>query len=166
MASFPLELGLRTTPDGVRLIANLIPELVKLRNQRSSRQTNVAVKAGAPLKVGDVSQPVEIIAEFDPGSASRVSSTGAELNVGWNAPSKEMEVNGDGIRLSPKNGRVLLHILLDIPSVEVVVNSAENYIIKGRDYRKLGEKSPLEIRAEGGDVKFSRLGVYSLDSIH
>ena len=37
---------------------------------------------------------------------------------------------------------------------------------KGRDYRKLGEKSPMEIRAEGGDVKFSRLEVYPLKSIH
>jgi len=58
-----------------------------------------------------------------------------------------------------------LHILLDIPSVEVVTSDGD-YLIKGRDYRKLGTKSPLEIRAEGGDVKFSRLDVYPLKSIH
>ena len=40
------------------------------------------------------------------------------------------------------------------------------YLIKSRDYRKLGEKSPLEIRTEGGDVKFNRLEVYPLKSIH
>jgi hypothetical protein len=57
----------------------------------------------------------------------------------------------------------MLHILLDIPSVEVVTGGGD-YIIKGRDYRKLGEKSPMEIRTEGGDVKFSRLEVYPLKS--
>jgi hypothetical protein len=85
--------------------------------------------------------------------------------VAWNAQSQELEVNGEKTRLSPKNGRVGLHILLDIPSVEVVT-SAGDYIIKGRDYRKLGEKSPLEIRGEGSDVKINRLEIYPLKSIH
>jgi hypothetical protein len=57
-------------------------------------------------------------------------------------------------------------ILLDIPSVEVISGGGESYSIKGRDYRKLGEKSPMEIRANGGDVKFNRLEVYPLKSIH
>jgi len=59
-----------------------------------------------------------------------------------------------------------LHILLDIPSVEVVSGGGETYIIKGRDYRNLDKESPLEIRADGGDVTFSRLEVYPLQSIH
>jgi sucrose-6-phosphate hydrolase SacC (GH32 family) len=95
----------------------------------------------------------------------RVSFTGAELAISWSAQSQELDVNGQKVRLSPKNGRVALHILLDIPSVEVVTGGGD-YIIKGREYRKLGEKSPVEIRAEGGDVKFSRLEVYPLRSIH
>ena len=95
----------------------------------------------------------------------RVSFTGAELGVRWGAQSQELEVNGEKIRQSPKNVRVMLHILLDIPSVEVVTGGGD-YIIKGRDYRNLGEKSPMEIRADGGDVAFSRLEVYPLRSIH
>ena len=184
MASFPLELSLRTTPEGLRLYADFVPELARLR-QQGSQQKGVVVKAGTPLKVGDISQPVEIIAEFDPGSASQVTFTGAELDIGWNARSQELRVkevslpagrqeaayweydgNPENIKLSPKNGRVDLHILLDIPSVEVVSGGGESYTIKGRDYRKLGEKSPMEIRVDGGDVTFSRLEVYPLKSIH
>ncbi len=165
MASFPLELSLRTTAEGVRLYANFIPELAKLRNQGRT-QNDVVVKTGAPLKVGDISQPAEIIAEFTTGSTSRVSLAGAELNVSWTAQSQELEVNGEKVRQSPKDGRVTLHILLDIPSVEVVSGGGESYIIKGRDYRKLGDKSPMEIRVEGGDVTFSRLEIYPLRSIH
>jgi sucrose-6-phosphate hydrolase SacC (GH32 family) len=179
MAAFPLDLSLRTTPEGLRLVADFIPELAKLRRE-GSQQKDVVVKVGEPLKVGDISQPAEIIAEFDPGSASQVTFTGAQLDIHWNAKSHELKVaevgrpeaesygygpDGKVAKLSPKDGRIMLHILLDIPSVEVVTSGGD-YIIKGRDYRKLGEKSPMEIRAEGGDVKFSRLEVYPLKSIH
>ncbi|MCX6880322.1 MAG: glycoside hydrolase family 32 protein [Verrucomicrobia bacterium] len=165
MATFPLELSLHTTPDGVRLYADFVSELAHLRNP-GSRQKDVTLKAGAPLQVGDVSQPAEIVAAFEPGSATKVSFSGAELNITWNAGSREIEVNGEKARLTPKNDRVELHILLDIPSVETVTNGGEAYLIKGRDHRRLGEKSPMEIRAEGGDVKFSRLEIYPLKSIH
>ncbi|MCX6880359.1 MAG: hypothetical protein NTW21_42110 [Verrucomicrobia bacterium] len=136
-------------------------------------------------KVGDVSQPVEIVAEFEPGDAARVTFTGPELDIAWNARSQELRVKEislaagrpegaygeyDGtpemIKLSPKSGRVVLHILLDIPSVQVVSGGGESYSIKGRDYQKLGVNSPMEIRTEGGDVKFTRLEVYPLKSIH
>ena len=80
MAAFPLDLTLRTTPEGLRLCADFIPELTKLRKE-GSRQTDVVVKADAPLKVGDISQPVEIIAEIDPGSASQITLTGPELEI-------------------------------------------------------------------------------------
>jgi fructan beta-fructosidase len=180
MAAFPLELNLRTTPEGLRLFADFIPELAKLRKRGSSKQKDVVVKAGTPLRVGDISQPVEIIAELDPGSASQLTFTGPELNIHWNTQNRELKVTEEGrpegdtygygpdgtqARLISQNGRATLHILLDIPSVEVVTGSGD-YIIKARDYRKLGEKSPMEIRAEGGDVKFSRLEVYPLKSIH
>ena len=79
--------------------------------------------------------------------------------------SKELDVHGVKVPLSPQDGRVRLHVLLDIPSVEVVSNGGEKYIIKGRDFTKLGAKSPLEIAVEGGDVTFRRLAAYPLKSI-
>ncbi|MCX6877644.1 MAG: GH32 C-terminal domain-containing protein [Verrucomicrobia bacterium] len=165
MATFPLELSLHTTPDGVRLDANFVSELAQLRNPGSTRQ-DLTVQAGTPLQVGDVSQPTEMVAAFEPGSATKVSFTGAELNLTWNAASQEIEVNGEKARLAPMNGRVELHILLDVPSVEAVTNGGECYLIKSRNYRNHGAKSPMEIRTEGGDVKFTRLEVYPLKSIH
>jgi hypothetical protein len=111
-----------------------------------------------------------------------VSFTGAEVDVAWVAKGHELAVTetnrppgrwgdvwGDldhKIRQSPKDGRVILHILLDIASIEVVSGVGENYIIQARTYWKLGKCSPLVIRAEGGDVKFIRLEVYPLKSIH
>ncbi|MCY2930423.1 MAG: glycoside hydrolase family 32 protein [Planctomycetota bacterium] len=180
MASFPLELRLRSTPEGVRLFGDFIPELAQLR-QGGSVQKDVVVKAGAAIEIGDVTGPTEIVVEFEPGSASRVSFTGAQLDIAWDAKSQELSVLepgnptgrwgfwgelGQKVRQSTKDGRVLLHILLDTSSVEVVSGGGENYIIQGRMYWKLGAKSPLAIRAEGGDVKLCRLEVYPLRPIH
>lgn len=165
MATFPLELSLRTTPQGIRLFADFIAELAKLRGGGDC-QKDVVVKAGTPMKLGNVSQPMELDLEFEPGTATQVRLTGAELAIKWNASSKELYVHGEKSPLSPQVGRVRLHVLLDIPSVEVVGNGGEHYIIKGRDFAKLGEKSPLEIAVEGGDVTFRRLAAYPLKSIH
>ncbi|MGB2830181.1 MAG: GH32 C-terminal domain-containing protein [Phycisphaerae bacterium] len=129
-------------------------------------QKDLVVQADAPLGTGDVSQQMEILAEFEPGKASRVCLTGAELAITWNAEARELEVHGQKVKLSPVDGQVRLHVLLDIPSVEVVGNDGEAYLIKGRDYRKLVPRSPLAIRAEGGDVTFRRLEIYPLRSIH
>jgi beta-ureidopropionase len=60
----------------------------------------------------------------------------------------------------------VLRILLEIRSVEIVSEGGESYILRCRDHRKLGKKSPLEIRVKGSDVKLSRLGVYPLKPIH
>ena len=165
MASFPLELSLKTTPEGVRLFAEFVPELAGLREEGDSRK-GLVVKPGAPLRLGDVSKPVEIVAEFEPAAAARVTLKGPELGVAWNGPGKELEVNGQKVRLAAQNGVVRLHLLLDIPSVEVVSNGGENYVLRARNYQNLRPGSPLEIEVEGGDVLFLRLEVYPLKSIH
>jgi len=164
MASFPMDLSLRTTPQGPRLFAEFIPELAKLRDGGTS-QKDVVVKAAAPLRLGDVTQPMELDLEFEPGAATHVHITGVQLTVQWNAMSKELDVHGTKVTLGPQGGRVRLHLLLDIPSVEVVTNGGEHYIIKGRHFAELREKSPLEISVEGGDVTFRRLEAYPLKSI-
>lgn len=164
MASFPLEISLRTTPKGPRLFAEFIPELAKLRDGGSSQQ-DVVVKPGSPLRLGDVSQPLELNLEFKPGAAKYIRIQGEQLAVVWNAESKELKVQGTKVPLDAQDGRVRLHLLLDIPSVEVVTNGGENYIIKGRDFKKLGNKCPVEIAVEEGDVAFRRLDSYPLKSI-
>ncbi len=178
MATFPMELSLKSTPQGPRLYAEFISELSNLRDGGSSRKDTV-IKPDAPMSLGDVTQPMEIDVEFEPGTAKRVSLTGAEMNVNWDAETQVVEVQGvkdfkmvaDGtvparrVIAAPQNGRVQLHVLLDIPSVEVTTNGGEHYIIKGRDFKKIGEKSPLQIAVEGGNVTFHRLDIYPLKSI-
>jgi hypothetical protein len=86
--------------------------------------------------------------------------------VPWNGPGKELEVNGQKVTLAAQNGVMHLHLLPDIPSVEVVSNGGENELLRARNYQNLRPGGPLEIEVEGGDVLFRRLEVYPLRSIH
>ena len=165
MASFPLELSLRTTSKGISLFSEFIPELSNLRMDGLSKK-NLILKAGEPFRIGNVSQPMEILLEFQPGRISGISLNGAELSISWNAMSQELDVLSTKVKLKPENGLVQLHILLDISSVEVTTNRGENYIIKGRNFLNLPSRSPLEIRADGGDVKIQLMEIYPLKSIH
>ncbi len=164
MASFPLDLTLKTTPDGIRLNADFIPELAQLRDGGSAKK-DVVIKPGAPLSLPDVSDVMELALEFDPGTTAQVTITAAQMTLKWEAAKNVLDFNSAKIPLAPKDGRVQLHVLLDIPSLEVVTNGGETYMFKPRDFKKLGEKTPLEISAEGGDVTFHRLDLHPLKSI-
>ncbi len=63
-------------------------------------------------------------------------------------------------------GRISLHLLLDVPSVEAVVNDGAAYVIQERDYRRLEPAAPLRIGARGGEIVLHRVQVYPLRSIH
>ena len=109
---------------------------------------------------------MEVTTQFEPQTATRVTFTGPELAVTWNATENELEVNGRQVTLAAQNGVVRLHLLLDIPSVEAVSNGGESYLVSARNYQNLRAASPLEIAVAGGEVLFRRLEVYPLRSIH
>ena len=165
MASFPLDLNLKTTSEGVRMFAEFIPELSKLRMDGVIKK-NLRLTTSAPYRIGDVSQPMEIILEFDPGKISKISLSGAELSIMYNTLTRELDVLGQKVKLSSNKGLVRLHVLLDNSSVEVVSNKGENYIIKGRNFQNLHFKSQLEIKAEGEDAELRLMEIYPLKSIY
>ena len=162
MASFPLDLSLRTTDEGIRLFAAFIPELSHLRKE-GQVERNLVVKPGVSFTGGDISQPTEIILEFEPGTTQRLTIRGVELDITWDA-NEGLSTGLDTVPLKP-DGVIRIHILLDIPSTEITCSSG-HYLLQGRDYRALKPGSRLEISAQGGDVTFRRLEIFPLRSIH
>jgi fructan beta-fructosidase len=165
MASFPLELSLRTTPAGVRLFAEFVSELEGLRLEGWIRE-RLTIGPGLSFKVGDTSQPMEVIAEIEPGGATGFEISGADLRVKWNALTESLLVQKESLSLRVADGIVHMHLLLDIPSLEAVANWGELYVIEERKYRYLMPEVPLEISAVGGSIVLRRLEVYPLRSIH
>ena len=167
MASFPLQLCLRTTAAGVRLFARFIPELRRLR--LSGWETaDVTVGAGRSYRTGDTSRPLEMLLEATAAPGATLVVSGSELELTWHAASGDFRVQGERVTVPDPvpGGRISLHLLLDTPSVEAVVNNGAAYVIQERDYRRLEPDVPLRITARGGEIVLHRVQVYPLRSIH
>ena len=167
MASFPLQLDLRTTAAGVRLFARFIPELRRLRLSRWEA-AGVAVGARRSYHTGDTSLPLEMLLEATAAPGATLVVSGSELELTWHAASGDFRLQGERVTIPDPapGGRFSLHLLLDVPSVEAVVNDGAAYVIQERDYRRLEPAVPLRIAARGGDITLHRVQVYPLRSIH
>ena len=138
MASFPLQLGLRTTAAGVRLYAQFIRELRRLRLAGSER-ADVTVGAGASFAAGDSSGPLEILLEAAATPGATLVVSGSELDLTWHVASGNLRLQGKPVPVPARgaDNRISLHLLLDTPSVEAVVNdgvlgmAADSAIHKG-----------------------------------
>ncbi len=167
MASFPLQLALRTTAAGVRLFAQFIPELRRLRLAGWER-AGATVGAGAGFTAGDSSRPLEMLLEATATTAATLVVSGSDLELTWHVASGTLRLQGESVPVpapGPDN-RISLHLLLDTPSVEAVVNDGACYAIQERDHRRLEPAVPLRIAARGGEITLHRVQVYPLRSIH
>ena len=167
MASFPLQLSLRTTAAGVHLFAQFIPELRRLRLGGWEKE-GVTVGAGTSYRTGDSSGPLEMLLEATATPGATLVVSGSELELTWHAASGNFRLQGERVTIPDPvpDGQISLHLLLDIPSVEAVVNDGACYVIQGRDYRRLDPAVPLRIAARGGEITLHRVQVYPLRSIH
>ena len=161
MAAFPLDLSLRTTPEGLRLCAELHPRARQTAQagqpaEGCRRQGRRPAHAWRRLAAGGDHRRVRA----GNGLASQLHRGGTQRRLerpepGTRGQWREDQAESDQTVASCCTSCWTSRRWRSSPA-------AGDYIIKARDYRKLGEKSPLEIRAEGGDVKFSRLEVYPL----
>ncbi|MDO4574880.1 MAG: glycoside hydrolase family 32 protein [Planctomycetia bacterium] len=139
--SLPLELTLKSTPNGVRLFANPVAELETLR---TATQT---LRAGEPLVLagfGD-GQLYDVTVRF-PANADAVLRFG-ENAVHYNAEKKMLE----DIPVAPEaDGGITVRVVIDRPMYEIVVNHGAAYRTQPRrDMGKKFEKIMLEGSGSG-----------------
>lgn len=167
--SFPCELTLKTTPDGVRLCANPVSEIASLVSStyqisnQALNATNLLATAG-PLDLADLS------IEFEPGTASQIVIDLPRTTVRYNVSGGTLtftDVNGnasslvDGV-VTQRAGWVKLRLLLDRLSLEGYVFDGEKF---GSHYLSPanGTATP-SITAVGGEGWVHSLTVHKLNS--
>lgn len=156
--TFPHELTLRTTPDGIRLFARPVAEIATLRTKTHTAAAGDLIP-GAPRKVTSAAELLEIRAEFVPGQARVVG-----LDIGGNRVTYDVAAGKlDGAPMAPVDGRVTMQILLDRPLIEICGNDGAVYITDGRGKR--GEVGTVEAFAGGGPATLTLLEVHELKSI-
>ncbi len=156
--SLPIELRLKTTAKGVRLTAEPIAELEKLREKADT--SNGPISPDKPLSMKAPSVLVDILLEVEPGDAKEVS-----LKFGTNTLTyKVAEQTLDGMPLPLKEKAFSVRVVVDRPMFETI--GGEGIIYKTAP-RKDGGKSleNITVISTGGNATVKSIKVYPLESI-
>jgi fructan beta-fructosidase len=155
--SFPHELTLRTTDDGVRMFAEPVKEIEKLHKKARTVQDKMLTD-GSSVDLSVSGQLFDIHATFEVGSAEQVG-----LEIGGERVVYDAKANKLGeATLKPVNGKVTLQVLVDRPMMEIIGNQGRVFITTSR---QPGEVSSVRVFADGGEAKLIKFKVYELASI-
>jgi fructan beta-fructosidase len=160
--SFPTEVTLRNTSDGLRLYRVPVREIAKLR-QREHTWANVDLKPGDNPFAGLTGELFDIHAEFELGDSKVFGIRVRGEPVQYDVAAKTLSCRGKSAALSPKNGRIKLQILVDRTSVEVFGNDGR--VVLASCFLPPDENTSLDMYAQEGNVKVISANVYPLKSI-
>ncbi len=156
--SFPHNLTLRTTVDGIRLFAEPIQEIKKLYEaQHAVENISLTDNQSADLEVNG--ELFDIHATFKLEAAKTIGINIGGEEITYNIPEKLL----NDAPLEPENGEITLQILVDRPMLEIVGNQGRVFITSNR--KVLGAVETISAFAEGGSAKLVRLEVNQLKSI-
>jgi sucrose-6-phosphate hydrolase SacC (GH32 family) len=136
--AFPCELQLRSTPQGPRLKCLPISEIHSLV-ARTYSKTDIPLAAGVPAVVGFSEHDLlDVDLEFSPENASEIVFQFPSVTIKYDADKQTLTHRGVskggqpieriGLeKLSPRDGRISLRLLIDRMSLEVYANDGERF---------------------------------------
>lgn len=159
--SFPCELTLRTTSEGIRLHREPVAEIGTL-HAYTHAWSNIALKPGEDLLAGLTGELFDIRAEVALNGASAVGFKIRGEDVRYDVAEKQLTFLERSGPLVPQDGKIRLHILVDRISIEAFGNNGElsmtSYFLPELDNADIG------IYAEGGTATLVSLKVHELKS--
>ena len=160
--SFPCELTLRTTPEGVRLCRQPVREIETLRQQEYLWKDE-ALKPGENL-LSDISGDLfDIRAEIELGDATEVGFTVRAEKIQYSVAKRQLSCLGRSVCLAPIDNRIQLQILVDRTSIEVFGNAGR--VSMSSCFVRDPEQEGLGLYAAGGAASVVSMKVYELCSV-
>ena len=168
--SFPRELTLRSTPEGIRLYALPVREIEKLHADRKS-WVDTLVKPGSGLLEALRGELYHIVAEFniDNKSPKEFGFNLKGFDVRYNTRARMIKafrptdnVHSE-VKVIPNQGKLKMEIIIDRVSVEIFINNGEVpmafFYIPDDRYKK------ISLFSDGGELFLNSLDVYELNPI-
>ena len=160
--TFPRELTLRATPEGVRLFINPAREIEGIRGAKREWSGITLAPGQNPISrlEGDL---WEIAVEFSPGTASEVVLDVRGEAVRYDVKGKTLHLLGKSAPLEPTKGRIRLRALVDRASIEIFANDGR--VTMSSCFLPDVLNRSLALRAVGGTANIESLEVWQLESI-
>jgi fructan beta-fructosidase len=159
--SFPCEMTLRATPEGLRLYRLPVKEIRSLYEKERSWRGLTLHPGENPLS--DVTGELfDIQAEFELKGAKEVGLRVRGEEVRYSAQEKTLACLGRSAPLEPEGGRVKIRVLADRTSLEVFGNGGRVSLTSC--FLPRPKDRSLAVYALGGTVKIVSLKVYPLRS--
>ncbi|MFC4590006.1 GH32 C-terminal domain-containing protein [Sphaerisporangium corydalis] len=170
-ASFAAELGLRTYPEGMRVVRNPVAEIATIRadHRTWAGRTITAAPASNPL-AGIAGDTYEVTAVFDTATAT-ASEFGLRLHTRADG-TYERQVAYDraaqtlyGAPLAPSGGRVKVRALVDRGQLEIFGNDGRLSYSDNVNFRGSPAAQGISVYATGGSVRLVSLEYNRLQRI-
>ncbi len=161
MMGVPVELTLRTTEEGPRLLANPVKEYSTLRRKPHTLKAQPLNPGQNPLAAAK-GELLDVTAELIPAEAAEVGFNLRGVTVSYDAKKQELSCRDQKAPLKPLEGKLRLRVMVDRTSIEIFGND-------GRLYMSVGVIIPqdnhsLEVYAKGGTARIQSLRAYELNS--
>jgi fructan beta-fructosidase len=156
----PVELSLRTSPDGVRLFAEPVKELGFLHGKKQSMKA-IKLKPGT-TGLAEVGRELDIRAEFTMVEPETIVLRICGVPLAYDGKKQELSCKGIVAPLKPEEGKVRLRILVDRGSLEVFGNGGRVALSVGVLVPE--EKKILEVFSQNGSTSMDLLEWAELQS--
>ncbi len=163
--TFPVELRLRTTPDGVRMFAEPVAELAKLQRQTAAIAGDQwqTVIAGKPLTTRVGGALLDIRADAAPIRRAALRHRRARgIPIAYDAKKQTLTCGKVTAPVALDGGTLRLRMLVDRASVEVFANDGRVALIAGVSPSR--ENTSVAVFTEGGDADVRNARVTALRS--
>lgn len=161
-ASFPCELTLRSSGDGLHLYRYPIREIEILYDSEYRCEAR-RLEPGNALIPGLDSEAFDIDLRFSPGEASRITLNARGVDVVYDAEASELSCGGTSVPLRPVDGKITLRVLVDRCSVEIFANDGQ--LVMYYSLTLESSNRSLQLAVEGGRAELQGLTVHTIRSI-
>jgi sucrose-6-phosphate hydrolase SacC (GH32 family) len=160
--SFPVELRLRTTPDGVRLQRNPIREIENLYESTESFQ-NIEIVSDRPLIPKTRHDCFDVRVEFEPDGTDRFGIVVQGHQIDYCPVEQEVNSFGRVAQVRPVDHRIALRLIIDRTSLELFAE--DGTVVFSCCYLPEACDHPLEFYTKGEKTLIASLVISELRSI-
>ena len=160
--SFPVELSLKTTPEGIRLCRQPIREISNLYI-RDIRQSVVEIREEVPFIPPIKSELLDVNFILDMGNAHTMSIKICGKNLVYRRNTSQLSFDNTTVNnVDLRNNTIYLRFLVDRTSIELFLHEGD--VTLSQCFLPEAANHILEFCSTGGDIYLTQLNIHTLRS--